>query len=91
MSGTEGALARKLDFGELPTTVTGTGRGRPGLWLAAAAGRVSGPGKYRVLDLRRRRAQIRARHLLDLLDESRHPAAGRAGRTGTAVDVAEVR
>jgi hypothetical protein len=29
---------------------------------------LSGRDKYRVLDLRRRRAQIRARHLLELMD-----------------------
>jgi hypothetical protein len=69
MSGFEGSLARKLDFGELPTTVTSTGgRGRAGLRLAPPTGRLAGPDKYRVLDGRRRAAQIAARHLLDLMD-----------------------
>ena len=70
MSGFEGSLARKLDFGELPGAVTSTGgRGRAGLRLArGVVGRVKGPDKYRVLELRRRRAQIRARHLLELMD-----------------------
>jgi hypothetical protein len=49
-----------LDFGEQ------AGRGlRPGLKLVA--GEVRGPEKYRLLDLKRRRAQIRARRLLGLL------------------------
>jgi len=69
MSGFEGSLARKLDFGELPTTVTSTGgRGRAGLRLAPPTGGLSGPDKYRALDLRRRRAQITARQLLRLMD-----------------------
>jgi hypothetical protein len=63
MSGS--GVARKLDFGDLPTAVTGTGRGRAGLRRAAAAGDVAGPGKYRVLAHRRRLAQMRARHVLD--------------------------
>jgi hypothetical protein len=70
MSGFEGSLALKLDFGELPTRVTGTGsRGRAALRLASGADQLAGPDKYRVLDARRRRAQIRARHLLDLMDD----------------------
>ena len=57
---TRPAVAMKLDFGALPrrglTLVSG---GRPG--------GIRGPEKYRVLDLKRRRAQIRARRLLNLL------------------------
>jgi hypothetical protein len=69
MSGFEGSLARKLDFGELPAAVTSTGgRGRGGLRLAPAPGKLTGPDKYRVLDERRRRAQITARRLMDLFD-----------------------
>ena len=69
MSGFEGSLARKLDFGELQTTVTSTGgRGRAGLRLAPRAAGSAGPDKYRVLERRRRAAQIAARHLLDLMD-----------------------
>ena len=37
-----------------------------GLRLAAASGMLRGPEKYRQLDLRRRRAQIRARRVLGL-------------------------
>ena len=52
--------ALRLDFGEQ------AGRGhRPGLRLVA--GEVRGPEKYRLLDLKRRRAQIRARRLLGLV------------------------
>jgi hypothetical protein len=69
MSGFEGSLALKLDFGELPARVTSTGsRGRAGLRLASGTDQLSVPDKYRVLDIRRRRAQIRARRLLDLMD-----------------------
>ena len=68
-SGFEGSLARKLDFGELPAAVTNTGgRGRGGLRLAPGLGKLTGADKYRVLDQRRRRAQIMARRLLDLFD-----------------------
>jgi hypothetical protein len=72
MAGFEGALARKLDFGETPTAVTSTGgRGRAALRLAPASGRLTGPDKYEVLDRRRRRAQISARRLLALMDRDR--------------------
>jgi hypothetical protein len=72
MAGFEGALARKLDFGELPTAVTSTGgRGRAALRLAPNAGRLTGPDKYRILEHRRRRAQISARRLLALIDTER--------------------
>jgi hypothetical protein len=68
MSGFEGSLALKLDFGDSPAKVTSTGgRGRAGLRLADGTDQLAGPDKYRVLDARRRRAQIRARHLLDLM------------------------
>ena len=67
MTGFEGTLARTLDFGEVPTHVTSTG-GRAGLRLATGPGRLAGPDKYRMLEQRRRRAQIRARHLLELMD-----------------------
>lgn len=58
------ALARTQDFGELPTGRTIARGFRNGLRLATPAGPLHGPDKYRVLDLRRRRAQIRARHAL---------------------------
>jgi hypothetical protein len=56
---TRGTLALRLDFGEAGRQV------RPGLRLAA--GNLTGPEKYRLLDLKRRRAQIRARRLLGLV------------------------
>lgn len=62
----DGSLARQLDFGETPA-VSPAG-GRPGLRLALPSGVLRGPDKYRVLDQRRRRAQIKARHLLELID-----------------------
>jgi hypothetical protein len=69
MTGFEGTLALNLDFGDVPTRVTSTGgRGRAALRLAPGPIGLAGPDKYRVLDLRRRRAQIRARHLLELMD-----------------------
>ena len=63
----KGAL--KLDFGEVPA------RGyRRGLRLATPTGALrgpfdraqGGPEKYQILDVRRRRAQIRARRILGL-------------------------
>ena len=57
------ALALRLDFGEMP----GRG-GRSGLRLALPSGAVCEPDKYRLLDLKRRRAQMRARRLLGLMD-----------------------
>ena len=59
------AVALRLDFGEMP------GRGaavRRNLRLATASGTLRGPDKYRLLDLKRRRAQIRARRALELSD-----------------------
>lgn len=64
----DGALARSFDFAEVSgREAQGAGGSRPALRLAAAR-RLSGPGKYKVLEARRRRAQRRARHLLDMLD-----------------------
>ena len=50
--------ALRLDFGEMPF--------RRGLRLATQAGIIRGPEKYRILDSKRRRAQIRARRELGL-------------------------
>jgi len=58
MRGTPAAV-QKLDFGEMP---------RPkGLRLVSQSGTLRGPEKYKVLDLKRRRAQIRARRELGLI------------------------
>ena len=64
----DGSAARKLDFGS--TTTTGVGVGRQGLRLATVPGGLRGPDKYKVLEHRRRRAQIMARRLLDMMEEA---------------------
>jgi hypothetical protein len=61
----DGSLARQLDFGEITTTVS---LRRGGLRLAVPGGGLRGPDKYKVLEHRRRQAQIKARRLLDLVD-----------------------
>lgn len=58
----------------------GRGRCRGGLRLAVptAGPALRGPDKYRVLDLRRRRAQIRARRalqIIELIDATRRSAS----------------
>jgi hypothetical protein len=73
MSRFDGTLARTLDFGEPGTPVTPVYTGsRTGLRLALPGGVLRGPGKYQVLERRRRRAQIAARRVLDLLDVHDH-------------------
>lgn len=70
----EGSAALTFDFGGMTgttTTSTTAGRGRGGLRLAAAGGGLRGPDKYKVLEHRRRQAQIKARHLLELMEEAR--------------------
>jgi len=70
----DGAAALKLDFGAVTTTgsaaITPRG-GRASLRLAPQPAALTGPDKYNVLEHRRRQAQIRARHLLDLMEEAR--------------------
>jgi hypothetical protein len=61
----DGSLARKLDFGEMPIVRGGPSR----LRLAPSAGVLRGPDKYKVLEHRRRQAQIKARRLLELAEE----------------------
>jgi hypothetical protein len=58
----------RLDFGDMPAP-KGAGQGfRRGLRLATPLDRLlRGPDKYRILDLKRRRAQIRARRALGLV------------------------
>jgi hypothetical protein len=65
----DGSAALKLDFGSVTTTAAAAGAITP-LRLAPVS-RLHGPDKYRVLEHRRRRAQIAARRLLDLLEEAR--------------------
>ena len=64
----DGSAALKLDFGGMTTTSAPRG-GRAGLRLAPNAG-LRGPDKYKVLEHRRRQAQIKARHLLELMEEA---------------------
>ena len=73
MASFDGAAALKLDFGA--TTTTGSAAtargGRGSLRLAPQPATLTGPDKYKVLEHRRRQAQIRARHLLELMEEAR--------------------
>jgi hypothetical protein len=61
----DGSLARSLDFGDL-TTSTFPPPLKAGLKLARRPEGVRGPDKYKVLEHRRRQAQIKARRLLEL-------------------------
>lgn len=61
----DGSLARTLDFGDTTTTAMPV---RSGLRLASPGGILRGPGKYKVLERRRRQAQITARRVLDLIE-----------------------
>jgi hypothetical protein len=67
MTRTDGSLARRLDFEDGPPRVVPSPEPAR-MTLRLAPSRLAGPGKYKVLDARRRYAQIRARRLLDLLD-----------------------
>jgi hypothetical protein len=71
----DGSTALKLDFGGVTTTgsvaTARAGRGRAGLRLANPGGVLRGPDKYRILAHRLRQAQIKARHLLQLMEEVR--------------------
>jgi len=60
----DGAAALTLDFGGAGAMSSRA----PGLRLAAATGGLRGPDKYKILEHRRRQAQIKARHLLELLE-----------------------
>jgi hypothetical protein len=59
----DGSLARTLEFGETTREVRAA---RPGSLRRLAV--LRGPDKYKVLERRRRAAQIKARHLLELLE-----------------------
>ncbi len=78
MSRFDGSLARPLGFGDA-TTTTGplSSSGRARLRLASPVGLLRGPDKYKVLDRRRRAAQIRARHAMDLIDVMERASEGR--------------
>jgi hypothetical protein len=64
----EGSVARTLDFGDTAAPASIHSGGRAGLRLAAPGGLLRGPDKYKVLEKRRRHAQIEARHALALID-----------------------
>ena len=66
----DGSLARQFDFGDITTSTFPPARPlKASLRLAPRAGGVQGPDKhdkYKVLEHRRRQAQIKARRLLEL-------------------------
>jgi hypothetical protein len=64
----DGSLARQLEFGEMEGPTASARPRNRGLRLAVPSAVLRGPDKYRVLEYRRRQAQIKARRLLDLLD-----------------------
>jgi hypothetical protein len=64
----DGSAALKLDFGGMTTTSNPQG-GRGVLRLAVPSGALRGPDKYKVLEHRRHQAQIKARRLLNLMEE----------------------
>jgi hypothetical protein len=70
MTRMDGSAALTLDFGEVATARPGDGGCRGALRLASS-GAMRGPEKYKVLEHRRRQAQIRARHLLHLMEGER--------------------
>jgi hypothetical protein len=67
MARVDGTAARKLEFDDVPADAGRVPQGR-GLRLAPARLALRGPDKYRILEQRRRRAQMEARRILDLLD-----------------------
>ncbi len=68
----DGALTHQLDFEDFTTTTYSASRpgrlatARSGLGVATGGSRLRGPDKYKVLEHRRRQAQIAARRLLEL-------------------------
>ena len=64
----EGSLARRLDFGDTSLDAPIHPGARAGLRLASPGGLLRGPDKYKVLERRRRHAQIKARHALSLIE-----------------------
>ena len=64
MARNEGALARQLDFGDEGVRSVRRTDSSGGLWLVPSAV-LRGPDKYKVLEHRRRQAQIKARKALE--------------------------
>jgi hypothetical protein len=89
----DGSLARTLDFGDATTigapgvrflrvgmeTEVPADAAPVGLRLALPDGVQRRPDKYKVLERRRRQAQIAARRVLDLIDVAEHAAGETAG------------
>jgi hypothetical protein len=67
MARVDGTLARQLQLSEEDGLAVVAGP-KPTLRLARARLALRGPDKYRVLEHRRRKAQMAARRILDLLD-----------------------
>jgi hypothetical protein len=63
----DGSAALKLDFGTTPRLAPDGARSGQALRLASSG---AGPDKYKMLEHRRRQAQIKARRLLELLEEA---------------------
>lgn len=62
----DGSLAQQLEFGELTTTTAPSVRPLKVQLRLAARPALGGPDKYKVLEHRRRQAQIKARRVLGL-------------------------
>jgi hypothetical protein len=62
----DGSLARQLEFGEMTTTTARLVGPLEARLTRAARPAVGGPDRYKVLEHRRRQAQIRARRVLGL-------------------------
>ena len=80
----DGSLARTLDFGETAISqrpVRGLASLRTGAGVPGASRRrlelLRGPDRYKVLNQRRRAAQIKARHAMDLIDVMERAGEGR--------------
>ena len=76
----DGALARRLDFDDtMIANPLKRDRGATPLprRLRFGLGLLRGPDKYHAIEKRRRAAQIRARHALDLIDLTEQAARGR--------------
>jgi hypothetical protein len=67
MTRTHGSAALRLDFGDMTATRSGN-RNRRAVLRLTSSGALRGPDKYKVLEHQRRQAQIRARHLLQLME-----------------------
>jgi hypothetical protein len=82
-SRSSGPVARQLRFGDLAVPAPPRLRGRPALRLALARGTLRGPEKYKLLEHRRRQAQIKARRLLAMAEESDASRAGAGSNAGS--------